>query len=78
MQVQKEVRQHHHDAIAPIERHRMPEDALPNLRLLRFRPSSVGAACIGGAAPGFAPSIRRQAARISSTDIESLSAIGLA
>jgi hypothetical protein len=33
MQVQKEVREHHHDAIPPIDGHRMPENALPNLRV---------------------------------------------
>ena len=30
--MQEEIGQHHHDAIAAIDRHRMPEDALPNLR----------------------------------------------
>jgi hypothetical protein len=31
MQMQKEVGEHHHDPITPIQRHRMAEDALPNL-----------------------------------------------
>jgi hypothetical protein len=29
--MQKEVGEHHHDPIPPVERHRMPEDALPDL-----------------------------------------------
>ena len=33
VQVQEEVRQHHHDAIAAIDRRGMPEDALPDLRV---------------------------------------------
>jgi hypothetical protein len=33
MQVQKEVGQHHHNAIAAILGHGMAEDALPQLRL---------------------------------------------
>jgi hypothetical protein len=33
MQVQKEVRQHHHNAIAAILRHGVAKDALPYLRL---------------------------------------------
>jgi hypothetical protein len=32
MQMQEEVRQHHHDPISPIKRCGMAEDALPNLR----------------------------------------------
>jgi hypothetical protein len=31
MQVQKEVGEHHDDPIAAIDRHRMPENALPDL-----------------------------------------------
>ena len=33
MQVQKEVRQHHNDAVTSIHRHRVPKDALPDLRI---------------------------------------------
>jgi hypothetical protein len=33
MQVQKEVGQHHDDAIPSVERHRMTKNALPNLRI---------------------------------------------
>ena len=33
MQVQKEVGQHHHDPVAAVVRGRMPEDALPDLRV---------------------------------------------
>jgi hypothetical protein len=29
--MQEEVREHHHDPIPPVERHRMAEDALPDL-----------------------------------------------
>jgi hypothetical protein len=31
MQVQEKIRQHHHDAIPAVNRHRMAEDALPDL-----------------------------------------------
>jgi hypothetical protein len=31
MQVQKEIREHHDNSIAPVNRHRMTKDALPNL-----------------------------------------------
>jgi hypothetical protein len=31
--VQKEIRQHYDDAVAPVVRCRMPEDALPDLRV---------------------------------------------
>jgi hypothetical protein len=31
VQVQEEIGQHHDDAIAPVDRHRMPKDAFPNL-----------------------------------------------
>jgi hypothetical protein len=33
MEMQEEIRQHHHDAIAAIQRHWMPKDALPKLRI---------------------------------------------
>jgi hypothetical protein len=33
MQMQKEVRQHDDNPIAPIQRHRMTEDALPKLTI---------------------------------------------
>jgi hypothetical protein len=32
MQMQEEIRQHHDDAVSAIDRRRMPENALPNLR----------------------------------------------
>src|SRR5262245_14650315 len=32
MQMQEEIRQHHHHAVAPIDRRRMAENALPDLR----------------------------------------------
>jgi len=32
MQVQEEVGKHHDDAVASIDRRRVPDDALPNLR----------------------------------------------
>jgi hypothetical protein len=32
MKVQEEIRQHHHNAVAAVNRHRMPKDAFPDLR----------------------------------------------
>jgi hypothetical protein len=32
VQVQEKVGEHHHNAIAAVDRHRVPEDALPDLR----------------------------------------------
>jgi hypothetical protein len=33
MQVQKEICQHHDDAVASVNRHRMSENAFPDLRI---------------------------------------------
>jgi hypothetical protein len=30
--MQKEIRQHHHDSVAAVNRHRVPKNTFPNLR----------------------------------------------
>jgi hypothetical protein len=34
VEMQKEIGEHHDDAITPVDRHRMPKDALPDLRFV--------------------------------------------